>query len=263
MLVVVRGGRLVDNRPVSLLAGRTALVTGGSNGIGRAIVDCFLREGARVAVVDREPFDDAEVGVTSFLFDLSATDRLDSLVDEVELAVGPLDVLVNNAGIFEPALAVELALDSYRRVLAVNLDAPIFLAKRVARSMLKRGYGRIVNITSIHGEVGEESALSYDVAKAGLNQATRTLAIELGRYGVLVNAVAPGFVSTRMAVVDGKNELESDWFRDVYVSYGKLPLRRWAEPLEIAEHVAWLACERNTYLTGQVITVDGGLTTTF
>ena len=256
-------GRLIDNRLVSLLAGRTALVTGGSNGIGRAIVECFLVEGARVAVVDREQFEGARAGVTSFLFDLSATDRLDSLVDEIELAMGPLDVLVNNAGIFEPGLAVELGLDSYRSVLAVNLDAPIFLAKRVARSMLERGYGRIVNITSIHGEFGEEMALSYDVAKAGLNQATRTLAIELGRYGVLVNAVAPGFVSTGMAVVDGKNELESDWFRDVYVSYGKLPLRRWAEPREIAEHVAWLACERNTYLTGQVVTVDGGLTSTF
>ena len=246
-----------------LLSGRTALVTGGSHGIGHAIVERFLGEGARVVVVDREPFDDAPAGVSSFLFDLSATDKLDSLVDEVELAVGPLDILVNDAGIFEPALAVDLGLDSYRRVLAVNLDAPIFLARRVARSMLERGYGRIVNITSVHGEFGEETALSYDVAKAGLNQATRTLAIELGRYGVLVNAVAPGFVSTRMAVVDGRNELESDWFRDVYVTYGKLPLHRPAEPREIAEHVAWLASERNTYLTGQVITVDGGLTATF
>jgi NAD(P)-dependent dehydrogenase (short-subunit alcohol dehydrogenase family) len=253
----------VDNRLVSLLAGRTALVTGGSNGIGRAIVERFLAEGAQVAVADREPFDDEPAGVTSFLFDLAATDRLDALVDEIEAAIGPVDVLVNNAGIFEPSLAVDLGLDSYRRVLAVNLDAPVFLAKRVARSMLERGYGRIVNVTSIHGEVGEEAALSYDVAKAGLNQATRTLAIELGRHGVLVNAVAPGFVATRMSVVDGKNELESDWFRDVYVSYGKLPLRRFAEPREIAEHVAWLACERNTYLTGQVVTVDGGLTATF
>ena len=246
-----------------LLTGRTALVTGGSNGIGRAIVERFLAEGARVAAVDREPFQDGPDGVTSVSFDLSATEELGSLVDRVEAELGPLDILVNDAGIFEPALAVELGLDSYRRVLAVNLDAPVFLAKRAAQSMLERGYGRIVNITSVHGEFGEETALSYDVAKAGLNQATRTLAIELGRHGVLVNAVAPGFVATRMAVVDGRNELESDWFRDVYVTYGKLPLRRPAEPREIAEHVAWLASERNTYLTGQVITVDGGLTATF
>lgn len=246
-----------------LLEGRVALVTGGANGIGRAIVERFAAEGARVALVDREDAPDLGPAVTPFRFDLSETGRLDALADEVESAVGPLDVLVNDAAIFEPALALDLPFDSYRRVLAVNLDAPVFLARRAARGMAERGYGRIVNITSIHGQVGEEAALSYDIAKAGLNQATRTLAIELGRSGVLVNAIAPGFVNTRMAVVDGRNELESDWFRDVYVRYGKLPLRRAAEPAEIAAHAAWLASGQNTYLTGQVVTVDGGLTVTF
>jgi 3-oxoacyl-[acyl-carrier protein] reductase len=245
------------------LGGRTALVTGAANGIGRAIAEHFVAEGATVAVVDRESAPTELRAARAFQFDLAETERLDDLVDEVESAIGPLDVLVNNAGIFEPALAIDLKLDSYRRVLAVNLDAPVFLARKAARGMIERGYGRIVNITSIHGQVGEESALSYDVAKSGLNQATRTLAIELGPHGVLVNAVAPGFVATRMAVVDGKNELESDWFRDVYVKYGKLPLRRWAEPAEIAHHVAWLASEENSYMTGQVVTVDGGLTVTF
>jgi len=254
----------MDNRrTMTQLAGRTALVTGGANGIGRAIVARFVADGARVALVDREPASELDGSVTAFRFDLVETERLDALVDEVEATVGPLDVLVNNAGIFEPALAVDLSLESYRRVLAVNLDAPVFLARTAARGMIQRGYGRIVNITSIHGQFGEETALSYDVAKAGLNQATRTLAIELGRHGVLVNAVAPGFVATRMSVVDGKNELESEWFRDVYVKHGKLPLRRYAEPWEIAQHVAWLASEENTYLTGQVVSVDGGLTVTF
>jgi NAD(P)-dependent dehydrogenase (short-subunit alcohol dehydrogenase family) len=248
---------------MTLLAGRTSLVTGGANGIGRAIVECFVAKGASVALVDRESAPEFDGPVTTFAFDLADTERLDRLVDEVESAVGPLDILVNNAGIFEPALAIDLPLESYRRVLAVNLDAPVFLARRVARGMVERGYGRIVSITSIHGQFGEESALSYDVAKSGLNQATRTLAIELGRYGVLVNAIAPGFVATRMSVVDGRNELESDWFRDVYVTHGKLPLRRYAEPREIARHVAWLSSEENTYLTGQVVTVDGGLTVTF
>jgi NAD(P)-dependent dehydrogenase (short-subunit alcohol dehydrogenase family) len=248
---------------MTLLAGRTALVTGGANGIGRAIVECFIAEGANVAIVDREPAPELEGSAKAFLFDLTETERLDELVDEVESAVGHLDVLVNDAGIFEPALAVDLSVELYRRVLSVNLDAPVFLARRVARGMVERGYGRIVSVSSIHGQFGEETALSYDVAKAGLNQATRTLAIELGRHGILVNAVAPGFVATRMSVVDGKNELESDWFRDIYVKHGKLPLRRYAEPYEIARHVAWLASEENTYLTGQVVTVDGGVTVTF
>jgi NAD(P)-dependent dehydrogenase (short-subunit alcohol dehydrogenase family) len=181
----------------------------------------------------------------------------------VEAEIGPLDILVNNAGIFEPAAATELPLASYRRVLAVNLDAPVLLASIAGRGMAERGYGRIVNITSIHGRFGEELALSYDVAKGGLDQATRTLAIELSRHGVLVNAVAPGFVSTRMSVVDGVNELDSEWFQDVYVRYGKLPIRRYAEPAEIAAQVAWLASERNSYVTGHVLTVDGGVTVTF
>ena len=129
--------------------------------------------------------------------------------------------------------------------------------------MIDRGYGRIVNITSIHGRFGEELALSYDAAKGGLEQATRTLAIELSRHGVLVNAVAPGFVATRMSVVDGVNELDSEWFHDVYVRYGKLPMRRYAQPSEIASQVAWLASSENSYVTGQVLTVDGGVTVTF
>jgi NAD(P)-dependent dehydrogenase (short-subunit alcohol dehydrogenase family) len=248
---------------MKLLHERRALVTGGANGIGRAIVERFVAEGAAVATIDVEPVDDLGPHVLAIQRDLAKTDDLDTLVDEVEERFGPLDVLVNNAGIFEPALAVELSVASYRRVLAVNLDAPIFLATRAARGMMERGYGRIVNITSIHGRFGEEQALSYDAAKGGLDQATRTLAIELSRHGVLVNAVAPGFVSTRMSVVDGANELDSEWFHDVYVRYGKLPMRRYAQPSEIAAQVAWLASSENSYVTGQVLTVDGGVTVTF
>ena len=248
---------------MTLLEGRTALVTGAANGIGRAIAERLAAEGALVVAVDVEEVPDLGAAVHGLRWDLSETESLERLLAEADAAIGPLDVLVNNAGVFEPALAVDLTLASYNRVLAVNLHAPVFLASRAARGMIARGYGRIVNITSVHGRFGEELALSYDVAKGGLEQATRTLAVELSRHGVLVNAVAPGFVSTRMSVVDGKNELESDWFTDVYVKYGKIPIRRCAMPEEIAEHVAWLSSERNTYLTGQVLTVDGGLTVTF
>jgi NAD(P)-dependent dehydrogenase (short-subunit alcohol dehydrogenase family) len=111
--------------------------------------------------------------------------------------------------------------------------------------------------------VREALSLSYDVSKAGLNAVTRTLAIELGPSGVLVNALAPGFVRTRMSVMEGQDELESQWFEDVYRRYGKLPLRRAAEPPEIAAYAAWLCSDQNTYLTGQVVTVDGGVTATF
>jgi NAD(P)-dependent dehydrogenase (short-subunit alcohol dehydrogenase family) len=241
---------------MTLLDGRHAVVTGAVNGIGRAIAERFRVEGAKVSGVDIE--EGAE-----FRFDLARVDDLDDLVSEIEHRSGPIDVLCSVAGIFLPVWAVEMTLEQYRSVLAVNLDAPILLATRCGRGMADRGYGRILSITSIHGQRGEERSLPYDVSKAGLEGGTRTLAIELGPNGVLVNALAPGFVNTRMSIVDGKNELESEWFEVVYREHRKLPLRRAAEPAEIAAHAAWLCSDQNTYLTGQVITVDGGVTITF
>jgi 3-oxoacyl-[acyl-carrier protein] reductase len=241
---------------LTLLAGRHALVTGAANGIGKAVAERFRAEGARVSGVDVE--EGAE-----YRFDLRDAPALDALVQRIEEEVGPVDIACSCAGVFEPMWAAELDLDSYRRVLAVNLDAPVVLAASCGRRMAERGYGRIVSVTSIHGLRGEEQSLSYDVSKAGLEGATRTLAIELGPHGVLVNALAPGFVKTRMSVVHGKDELESDWFREVYLEHRKLPLRRPAQPEEIAAQAAWLCSEQNTYLTGQVVTVDGGVTITF
>jgi NAD(P)-dependent dehydrogenase (short-subunit alcohol dehydrogenase family) len=239
-----------------MLEGRHAVVTGAANGIGRAIAERFRAEGATVSDVD------VEEGV-EYRFDLARTDELDGLVRDIERNSGPIHVLCSVAGIFVPVWAVDLTLEQYRRVLAVNLDAPILLAARCSKGMAERGYGRILSITSIHGQRGEEQSLAYDVSKAGLEGGTRTLAIELGPRGILVNALAPGFVNTRMSIVDGKNELQSEWFDVVYRRHRKLPLRRAAEPAEIAAHAAWLCSEENTYLTGQVITVDGGVTITF
>jgi NAD(P)-dependent dehydrogenase (short-subunit alcohol dehydrogenase family) len=241
---------------VNLLGGKHALVTGAANGIGKAVAERFRVEGGTVSGVDVE--DGAD-----FRFDLSESERLNDLVEAVEAANGPLDVLCSVAGIFDPAWAVEMTLEQYRRVLSVNLDAPILLAALCGKGMASRGYGRIVSITSIHARFGEEQSLAYDVSKAGLEGGTRTLAIELGPYGVLVNALAPGFVSTRMSIVNGQNELESEWFRTVYLENRKLPLRRAAQPEEIAAHAAWLCSAENTYVTGQSLGVDGGLSVTF
>jgi NAD(P)-dependent dehydrogenase (short-subunit alcohol dehydrogenase family) len=241
---------------VNLLSGRHALVTGAANGIGKAVVERFRAEGAVVSGVDVE--DGAD-----FRFDLAETERLGELLASVESENGPLDVLCSVAGIYDPAWATELSLEAYRRVLAVNLDAPILLAARSGAGMAERGYGRILSVSSIHARFAEEQSLAYDVSKAGLEGGTRTLAVELGPHGVLVNALAPGFVSTRMSIVEGQNELESEWFRTVYQEHRKLPLRRAAEPAEVAAHAAWLCSSENTYVTGQSLPVDGGLSVTF
>lgn len=241
---------------MSLLSGRVALVTGAANGIGRAIAEYFVGEGATVAAVDREPVEASHPEIHPFVFDLAAVERLGALVEDVEGALGSVDVLVNCAGFNRPRPVLEMTLEQWRAVLAVDLDAPVFLAAACGRGMASRGYGRIVNITSIHGTHSAEECIAYDASKAGLNGATRTLAVELAPHGVLVNAIAPGFVHTRQA------DPEAEWFRTVYVDQRKLPLGRQARPEEIAAHVAWLASDRNTYLTGEVVTVDGGLTAT-
>jgi len=184
-------------------------------------------------------------------------------VSRIEQDLGPLAALVNVAGICLPEPIDQLSRDAYHRQHAVLMDGPVWLARTAGLRMAARGSGRIVNITSVHASVGEAGTLAYDSAKAGLEAATRTLAIELGPRGVLVNSVAPGFVRTRMSMVNGVNELDSAWFRDIYQGHGKLPLRRAADPDEVASAVSYLVSAGNTYCTGQRMVVDGGLTVTF
>jgi NAD(P)-dependent dehydrogenase (short-subunit alcohol dehydrogenase family) len=242
-----------------LLAGRSALVTGASGGIGGAIAAEFLAQGATVLGLDLAEGGPAPVLVA----DLAAADSLDSIVAEATDRLGTVDVLVNCAGVSFPEPAVELSRSAYDRTLAVNLHAPVFLMSRFGAGMAARGYGRILNITSIHGRLSEPLSIAYDVSKGGLEAATRTFAVELAGSGVLVNAIAPGFVNTAMSIVDGENELDSDWFTSIYVGHGRLPIGRAAQPVEIAKHVAFLCSDANTYLTGQTITVDGGLSARF
>jgi NAD(P)-dependent dehydrogenase (short-subunit alcohol dehydrogenase family) len=242
-----------------LLAGRRAVVTGAAGGIGGAVAAEFLAEGATVLGVDLVEGGPAPVLVA----DLADAAAIETIVAEARSRLGGVDVLVNCAGISQPESVVELSRSVYDRTLAVNLHAPVFLMSRFAAEMAARGYGRILNITSIHGRLSEPMSVAYDISKGGLEAATRTFAVELAAAGVLVNAIAPGFVNTAMSIVDGENELDSEWFQSIYVGHGRLPIARAAQPVEIAKHVAFLCSEANTYLTGQTITVDGGLSARF
>ena len=254
----------------NLLSGRTALVTGAARGIGRAVVDKFLASGARVAAVDIQSIDPFATPTLNLVRDLADVEGLRGVVDDVREMLGPVDILVNNVGIIREDALSDLSYEAYRRVLKVNLDSPVFLSLAVAGDMTTRGYGRIVNVTSVHGEYGFGHTLPYGVAKAGLNNATKCLAVALSSSGVLVNAVAPGFMSVPMRYEnepdDSANQTLEEEFRqftETYVDSGRLPIRRAAQAVEVAAHIAWLASEENSYVTGHVLVVDGGLTATF
>ena len=236
-----------------------AMVTGAANGIGAAVAARLREDGMLVVGLDMEPCEQGP----SVEVDVSAIEAHDPLIDRLAAEHGPVRALVNVAGIFIPESVADLTPASYRRQLGVMLDGPIWLARAAGLHMARNGGGRIVNVTSIHASNSERTALSYDAAKGGLEAATRTLALELGEHGVLVNSLAPGFVRTRMSVVNGVDELEGDWFKDNYVESGRLPVRRAAEPSEIAGVVSFLVSQDNTYTNGARVVVDGGLTVTF
>lgn len=239
-----------------------AVVTGAARGIGRAVALRLRDDGFAVAAADVDPVEPAD-GMLPCALDVADIGEHDRVLDRVEAELGPLAVLVNAAGMFVAERLDQLTMAAWRRQHAVMLDGPVWLARSAGLRMAERGSGRIVNVTSVHASNGETASLAYDTAKAGLEAATRNLAIELGPRGVLVNSVAPGFTRTRMSVVDGVDELQSEWFRQIYLEHGRLPLRRAAEPAEIAATVSHLVSPGNTYLTGQRIVVDGGLLVTF
>ena len=152
----------------------------------------------------------------------------------------------------------------FQKVLSINLEAPIELSALVFESMKTQSFGRIVNITSIHSQYAKADCLAYDVSKAGLEAATRSMAVTGAAFGVLANAIAPGYVRTAMSLnQDGVDESDTAEFAKDYIASGRLPLGRAATAQEIAEAVCWLAGSTNTYITGQVLIADGGLSATF
>jgi 3-oxoacyl-[acyl-carrier protein] reductase len=246
----------------------TALVTGAGSGIGAAIAVELAAAGARVVVLDRDGAAAEKVakaiGGTSSA--VAADITLQADLDRVAALVAQtgLDVLVNCAGVSDATPTAELGIATFRRVIDINLTGAVELTLRMLPLLRASEQGRVVNIASIQGMVPAADTLAYATSKGGMIAFTKALATDLAPDAVLVNAVAPGFVNTPMAVLpEGITEYETEWFKRIYVEHGRLPLRRPAEPDEIARVVAFLASDANTYVTGQVVTVDGGLTSTF
>jgi NAD(P)-dependent dehydrogenase (short-subunit alcohol dehydrogenase family) len=241
------------------LTGRRALVTGASRGIGARAAQALDAVGARVALVARSESQLRDVAATLqnapllIPADLAERDAIERIADEVDAAWGGIDILVNNAGLSRPAPALKLAAADWDDVVDLNLRSVFTLTQALAAGMLERGYGRIVNISSVLGLLGEAGAAPYSASKAGLNGLTRSLAVEWAAHGVTVNALCPGWVDTEMVA-----DLRKDPRFDKRV-LKRVAARRWGVPGDMDGALLLLASPASAYLTGQTVVVDGGL----
>ena len=244
-----------------MLKGKTALVTGGARGIGRAIVLRFAEEGANVAIVYASSEEAARETRTSaeafglqarcYRCDVSKADEVQATVRAAAADFGSLEILVNNAGITADALIPQLSEENFDRVIATNLKGAFLMTQQAYRIFFRKRYGRIINIASVSGIMGNAGQANYSAAKAGMIGLTKTTAKEMAQRGVTCNAIAPGFVETAMTGKLPEATRET--------ALAQIPVRRMGRPEEVAALAAFLASDDAAYITGAVIPIDGGL----
>jgi len=244
------------------LGEKVCLITGGAQGIGEACARLFLEQGAKVVIVDihnergQSLASQLQQQGHEILFiasDIGNKVEVDAVIKQVIAQHGRLDVLVSNAGIFKAAPFLEVSESDFDEVLRVNLKGAFLMGQAAARVMKDQGGGAIVHMSSVNGVLAIPEIASYNVSKGGLNQLTRAMALALADDGIRVNAVAPGTIATELA---SKAVLTSEEARNKIL--GRTPMKRLGDPSEVAHVVAFLASDAASYITGEVITVDGG-----
>ena len=228
---------------------RTVLVTGGNRGIGYAIAEEFIALGHRVAVTARSG--SGPDGSLTVIADVTDAASIDAAFTEVEAALGPVEVLVANAGITRDTLLLRMTEEDFTDVIDTNLNGAFRVVKRASKGMLKARFGRIVLVSSVVGLLGSAGQVNYSASKSGLIGLARSLTRELGSRNITANVVAPGFIETDMTA-ELPEEQQADYKKSI-------PAGRFAAPSEVAKVIAWLASDDAAYISGAVIPVDGGL----
>jgi NAD(P)-dependent dehydrogenase (short-subunit alcohol dehydrogenase family) len=247
-----------SSSPVSFgLGGRVCIVTGAAQGIGEACARRFAREGAMVVIAD---IDDGrgqalaqELQALYVHCDVGDKAQVDTLVAKTMLTHGRIDVLVNNAGIFKAADFLDISESDFDAVLRINLKGSFLVGQAAAREMARAGKGAIVNMSSVNGVLAIPNIASYNVSKGGINQLTRVMALALAGHNIRVNAVAPGTIATELAA---RAVLTSEEASKRILM--RTPMKRLGEPAEVADVVAYLASDAASYITGEIVVVDGG-----
>jgi NAD(P)-dependent dehydrogenase (short-subunit alcohol dehydrogenase family) len=256
---------------MGLLDGKVCIVTGAGQGLGRAIAIEMSREGAVLALVERNPDTLSETSAllggashSAHALDVTDYDAYRAAVQDIRSRYGRIDVLVNNAAINPSTRSIlDDTLEEWRRTIAINLEAVYMGSKLVAPVMVEQKAGRIIHISSIQGFASSGLCGSYNAAKGALIAYTKSMAVELAPHNILVNAVAPGFMVTPMSVVNGVDETATPEFIEWYVEKRKIPLGRSGLPEDVSGTVVFLASGYCRYMTGQLLVVDGGLMSTF
>jgi NAD(P)-dependent dehydrogenase (short-subunit alcohol dehydrogenase family) len=243
---------------------KIVLVTGASSGIGQATAKRFIEQGATVFGFGRNKDGlEAVDGLLPCPGDITNHAELENYIKFIIDRHGSIDVLVNNAGFSYYSRHAESSLEEWRMTMAVNLEGYYVMAKLVVPSMREKGYGRIVNVSSVQAIASEPSVGAYAASKGGIAAWSRALAVDLAEYGILVNVVAPGCIHTGMSVINGVDETATEYFQEWYVKQRKIPLARVGQPEEVAKAILFLSSDDCSYITGQTLVVDGGLTITF
>ena len=242
------------------LQGKSAVVTGGASGVGKAVAERFAAEGAAVTIADRNIADGASLAETltkggaaaqALEIDVADPASVETMVEGAVCAFGGVDIIVNSAAIARVEKVVDISFESWNEVLSINLSGVFLCAQAAARYMKEHGGGRIINMSSVNGQRAVTGRGAYTVAKGGIEMLTRIMAAELGEHAITVNSIAPAPVDTPMILKMHTETTRADWYRT-------LPIKRYAKPEEVAGAALFLASSDAAYVNGHTLNVDGG-----